>query len=58
MDLYITSTSAQCLLSSFVVIWMASSWNFEFSPTKISVRHCNFLNESVKSCLLEEGESI
>lgn len=46
-----TSTSALYLLSSFVVMWRASEWKGEFSPTKISVLHCSFFKDSVKSCL-------
>lgn len=49
---YYTSTNALYLLSSSVVMWMASEWKGESSPTKIRVRHCNFFNPSVMSCLL------
>jgi hypothetical protein len=47
-----TSTRAQYLRSNFVVMWTASAWNCEFSPTKISVLHWSFFSASVKSCLL------
>lgn len=33
-------------------MWTASAWNCELSPTKISVRHWSFFNDSVKSCRL------
>lgn len=33
-------------------MWIASEWKGESSPTKIRVRHCNFFNPSVMSCLL------
>lgn len=47
-----TSTKALYLLSSLEVMWRASEWKGESSPTKISVRHCNFLNPPVMSYLL------
>jgi hypothetical protein len=49
----LTSTRAQYLLSSFDVIWTASEWNCEFSPTKIRVLHWSCFSCSVKSYLLE-----
>lgn len=48
-----TSTRAQYLLSSFDVMWTASVWNWEFSPTKIRVLHWSCFSCSVKSYLLK-----
>lgn len=50
-----TSTNALYLLSIFEVMWTASEWNGECSPTKIRERHCNFLNPSLKSGLLQDN---
>jgi hypothetical protein len=47
-----TSTKALNRLSNFEVIWSASEWNGDISPTKISDRQCNFLNPSLRSGLL------
>lgn len=51
-----TSTKALNLLSSFEVMWRASEWKGELSPTKISVRHFNLFNPSVISGLLQVGK--
>lgn len=53
-----TSMSALNLLSSFEVMWRELKWNGEFSPTKISVRHCSVFNPSVMSDLLKETRTI
>ena len=49
---YHTSTKAQYLRSSFAVMWRASVWKGDWSPTKISVRHFNVFRPSVMSGLL------
>jgi len=46
-----TSTKALYLLSSFEVMWRASEWKGEFSPTNIRDRHCSFPNPSLMSRL-------
>lgn len=47
-----TSTKALYRLSSFEVMYRASEWNGELSPTNISERHCSFRNPSEMSGLL------
>lgn len=52
-----TSTRALYLLSSFEVMYKASEWKGELSPTKISVRHCSPFSPLVRSGLLKIGKS-
>lgn len=52
IDPILTSTNALYRLSRLEVMWSASEWNGELSPTKIRERHCSFLNPSVMSGLL------
>lgn len=57
MTLVHTSTNALNLLSSFEVMWRASAWKGEFSPTIIRDRHFSFLSPSVMSGLLQNKTS-
>lgn len=50
-----TSTKALYLLSNFDIIWSASEWKGELSPTKMRVRHRSLFNPSVMSGLLQKG---
>lgn len=53
MDYDGTSTSAQILLSIFVLMWIDSAWNGLLSPANISVLHCKFFSPSLRSRLLQ-----
>ena len=52
-----TSTKALNLRSSFEVMWRASEWKGELSPTKISVRHFRLFSPSVMSGRLQVGKT-
>lgn len=46
-----TSTKALYLRSNFVIMWRASEWKGELSPTNTRVRHLSFFNPLVMSGL-------
>lgn len=53
MNVLPTSTSAQFLLSIFVLMYTDSARNGLLSPANISVLHCRSFRPSVRSCLLQ-----
>lgn len=53
-----TSTKALYLLSILEVMWTASEWKGELSPTNIRERHCSFRSPSLMSGLLPDKKNV